>query len=170
MTPTIEHECSQFLQESNGLSLRKMLPIKYDGFTKIKVRYQKNLADIDKLFFEYYKTERNLFTKCILTNGNMEAHDTKELFYIFPINGYKFLYNTEIGDYKTTYTEMVDSLFNIIDPTIVDSIINEHFKTTYTSVDLAVGIESTCQIILYNIPYFYAIRASLIENYSDFLR
>lgn len=170
MTPTIESECSQFLKESKQLPLYKMLPRKYDGFTKVKVRYQKNLADIDKLFFEYYKTERNLFTKCIITNGVQNICEEREKFYIFPINGYKFLYNTQIGDYQSTYTEMLNVLHNNIEPSAVNSIIHDHFKTTYTSSNLACGIETGCQIILYGIPYYYAIRASIIEDYSNFLK
>jgi hypothetical protein len=173
MLPTIKKECSQFLKESNGFPLLKNLPSDNDGFRRVKVRKKKNLnSDLVSVFNETFNEHNQLMQRSIFAHG-MNAfqpiiNDEVEPFFIFPIDGYKFLYAESVSDTTAIYKSTLDKLIEAFGETGIKTF-KEVLKYQYTFNKLDEGLITNSEIILYNIPYYYAIRYSLIENYADFV-
>jgi hypothetical protein len=158
---TIAFQCSQFLEESNGEPLLKNLPRTYNNINKVKVRKRRG-QEFDQKFneaFDYYKLrERSIFT-----SGNkllLCENDDQELFYVFPVNGYKFLFSAEIENSKDELNQTFESIVNEIGPDVGDEIIVDMLRLSYTDQYLAEGIRGNSEIIIYNIPHYYAVRAT----------
>jgi len=169
----IIRECSGFLRESCGEALIKYLPIDSPDSLKVKLRKQRTSTDFDKLFNLVFMDHPDLRQRCVFSNGvtgarHMNNNSDLEAFYIFPIDGYKFIYSPNVDESRIQYGEM---LLNIVDAMGDET---KAFKTfvdvlnyDYTSEDLATGISSGCEIILYGFTHFYAIRASSVKRYSS---
>ena len=166
---SILKECNQFLDESNQRPLLRALPKAGDGFRKVKVRKKNKYNDpleqyFDKAFFDKYK-ELRLRSMIVQTVTPTEIPEDKEMFYVFPINDYKILYNKNVTDYKT----YAQSLRPVLDVQGAESLLTDIFEYTYESQSLVQAIESGAELLIYNIPYYYAIRASLYKDYNDAL-
>lgn len=162
MIPTIANECSQFITESTGRYVVKNLPKKYQGFSKVKVRVGKTKDKISENFNIAFKDrsykihERAIFA---YTNINLLTNENdKEPFYIFPIDGYKILYNPEVKNLQTAY-ESIE---------IDNDLMTDVLSMSYDSGELSEVISHQCEIIFYSIPYYYAIRSSLVDDYHAF--
>ena len=175
MFKTLVDECSEFINETYPYPLLKNLPIYKDGFIKLKIRHKKNkkyvesktLNIFNEAFEQFYK---NVTFKALYAypQETLEEGDINtEPFYIFPVDGYKYLYNTMVTSSHNKYNDILlkienDHLENVFKDIIKDSYCNESLKT---------GISCGSEIIFFDIPYYYAIRQSLIEvPYEDFLR
>lgn len=173
MLPTIQKKCSQFLRESQGFPLLKNLPITGEGFRKVKVRKKKNLKnEIIDAFNETFNEHSELMQRAIFAHS-MSSFEPSismdvEPFYIFPIDGYKFLYAEGVGNttqiYKTTLNTLIENYGEKGIKTF-----QQVLKYQYSFEKLIEGLASNTEIIIYDIPYYYAIRYSLVENYIDFL-
>lgn len=170
----IRERCSEFLQDSRGLALFKNLSTEYAGFQKIKVRTHKTVERDDETFNEAF-VERipNIRQRAIFANGSasFEPDEDPELepFYIFPIDGYKFLYSPEVENSSKDYKHVFHLLLEEFGEDNGKEIILDMLKFTYKSEDLMFGIQQGCEIIIYSVPYYYAIRVSSVKNYSDLL-
>lgn len=168
---TILKECKQFLEESEDKPLVRPLPMSGEGFRKIKVRKKNRYVHpfeqyFDKAFNEKYK-EIRLRSMIVQTDSAARScPEGSELFFVFPIDGYKILYNQYINDYAT-YADTLQKLLS--ESTTVEGLISQVFQFTYESNDLSKAIDSGAELLIYDIPYYYAIRASLVENYSEFV-
>ncbi len=91
-----------------------------------------------------------------------------ESFYIFPIDGYKFMYSREVENSGQEYKQVFDTLFEQFGEKIGNEVITDLLRFTYTSKSLHEGITSGSELIIYGIPYFYAIRTTATE-YSALL-
>lgn len=165
MLPTINQECSLFLLESAGKPLVKALPRHADGFRKVKVRKKKVKEVFEEKFNESFFTEFNeIRNRAVFVNGNQTITDDTELFYIFPIDGYRFMYSKEVIDSTELYKNTFDKLIQSAGDTGMD-IFKEMLQLSYTYDDLPYGIGKGCEIIIYDIPYYYAVRTSLVDDY-----
>lgn len=164
-------ECSMYLEESRGLPLLKNLPSSYKDFQKIKVRKRKKSDSFTKTFNEAFDEIPELRQRAIFANGEktfkLSESAGYEAFYIFPIDGYKFKYSIEVTNSKEDYQE---AFVTIVEQIGDDNIIEQLLKYTYTSTNLHEGISRGAEIIFYGIPYYYAVRANTITNYSDFIK
>lgn len=174
----LSERCSQFFEDASGLPLMKNLPSEYGDFHKVKVRKRSKLKNDSKefaeTFNEAFETElRNLRERAIFANGatSFEPADTAELepFYIFPIDGYKFMYSKEVENSSQDYKTVFDAIFEEFGSEKGNEIIADLLKFSYTSEKLYEGIDQGSEIILYNIPYFYAVRASTVDDYDELL-
>lgn len=162
MIPIIQNECSDFLLESKGQYLIKYLPKKYMGLSKVKVRKGKKINKFGANFNTAFENEQwQIYNRAIFTkaNANIQNYTNNldtEPFYVFPINGYKYLYNTKIHDSEIEYNGL----------TLTDDIISDLLKVSYKTDDLINAFDSKCEVIFYNIPYYYALRASILDDYS----
>lgn len=52
-------------------------------------------------------------------------------------------------------------------PVVAPQLTTEVLKNAYRSVDLSEGIDSSNEILLFHIPYFYAVKQSLYPTYSE---
>lgn len=166
---TIKTECSQFLQESQGLPVFRALPTAYDTFQRVKAR-QKHLNDNVSQAFNTAFSDRfhNIVARGVFTQSViMERDGGLEPFYIFPIDGYKFAYSKGVQNANVNFKSVFETLSSTTEDAF--SITSDLIKYTYTTKRLKEGIESDSEIIFYNIPYFYAVRVSDVGRYSTLI-
>lgn len=168
----IKTECSQFLQESAGMPLFKLLPSTHYNFNKVKVRLQKRKDSVSDVFERAFgSTFVNLRQRAIFTYPSPPPQkENTEPFYVFPINGYKYLYSKEVTNSSNDYERVVDTLFEQFeDQQQASEIVTDLLKYTYLSTSLYEGMASDSEIILYGIPFYYAVRASSCRGYESLL-
>lgn len=163
----ISNHCSMFLRESQGLPLFRNLPSHYDVLQKVKVRKRKTVDEFSNVFnntFEQYG--HNLTQRAIFTHNIDILHEAADVntepFYIFPIDGYQFLYNPEIKSSTHNYQQIFDVVVESFGDTGV-SMVQDVFKLSYTTTNLHEGIEQGAEIIIFNIPFYYAVKSSAYE-------
>ena len=160
MIPTIAKECSEFLETCNNNLIVKNLPSKYQGFAKVKVRFGKSKNEFSKTFDEAFKENKYELHKSAIfayTDINILPTETDlEPFYIFPINGYKFIYNPTVRNSLNEFSSL----------NINEDLITDLLKVSYKNDSLTEAFKNKCEIILYNIPYYYAIRTSILDDCS----
>lgn len=165
----IKDRCSRFIYESNGLPLMKLLPRKYNDVHRVKVRKRKLHGEFDSIFNETFEHEtfdirqRSIFARSVLS----ENTQTHENFYVFPIDGYRFMYNKEVDQSEEKYKKVFEQLNN--DDIGVD-LLSELLRFTYSNKNLYEGIYSGAEIILYNVPFYYAVRVSSVDSYKNLLK
>jgi len=166
-------ECSAYLKMAEGLPLLKNLPSRYEDFQKVKLRRrkQKGKDQFAKTFNEAFDDIPNLRQRAMFANGPTsfiaETND-KEPFYIFPINGFEFMYSLEVTNSSTDYMEAFDAILSQFHGN--NQLMEQVLKYTYTRENLHEGIEHGSEIILYNIPYCYAIRRDSTSSYETLLQ
>lgn len=166
MLPTIRKECSLFLLESEGKPLVKMLPSNSDGFRRVKVRKKKNIDEFEKQFNESFFTEFNdIRNRAVFVNGSQPVSEGVEPFYVFPLDGYRFMYSTEVHNSSELYKDTFDKIIEASGESGME-IFREVLQLSYSYSDLPYAIESGCEIIIYDTPYYYAVRSSLVDNYK----
>ena len=130
------------------------------------------IETFNNAFEEKYNVS-NLHQKAIFANGpkSFIEQSTAEPFYIFPRNGYKFMYSKEVENSNEEYKHTLDNLFDQLgeEDNNASTIVAELLQYTYTSNNLYEGVVSGSEIILYNIPFYYAVRRSAFENYESLL-
>lgn len=168
----IKAECSQFLHETAGSPLLKLLPLAYSNFHKVKVRLQKRRDSVTDVFERAFGAEfSNLRQRAVFAYPVSPAlTENNDLFYVFPVNGYKYLYSKEVTNSSSDYRRVVDTLFEQFDnETQASEVVADLLKYTYASTNLREGIDSKAEIILYGIPYYYAVKVSACQDYSSLL-
>ena len=167
MLPTINNECGMFLLESKGRPLVKALPRHADGFRKVKVRKKKIKAPFEQKFNESFFTEFNeIRNRAVFVNGTQSSTEDTELFYVFPIDGYRFMYSKEVFDSTELYKNTFDRLIETAGAEGMD-IFKDMLQLSYTYDNLPYAIDEGYEIIIYDIPYYYAVRMSLVDDYTD---
>ena len=160
MIPTIENECSEFLDSSNGHYIVKNLPIHHQGFAKVKVRLGKAKTDFAESFNRAFESTRHGLHESAIFGytdaGLLHPNNSTELFYIFPINGFKFIYNPVVEDSNTDYNGVSGEL------------VSDLLQLSYQTGTLSEAMKSKCEIIFYGIPYYYALRKSIVTDYAEF--
>lgn len=172
MLPTLSKECSEYLNLSEGNPLIKNLPIHNDGFRKVKVRKKKNLnSEFIELFNEVFEDHEDLYQRAIFASPNViksPVLDEVEPFYIFPIDGFKYMYAENVANTSDTYKEIFDKLMQNLQNEQGIEIFLDVLRFNYKKDNLAEGIKSGSEIIIYGVPYYYAIRKSIIDDYRKF--
>jgi hypothetical protein len=166
----IKNICSQFIQESRGLPLYKLLPSSYANLQKVKVRIRKNNNLISEVFDSAF-VSNNLRNRAIYCYGAPQTpKNNLDLFYIFPINNFRYMYNKEIQNSSENYKKLIDKLVeNLSDEEQPIEIVSDLVKYTYCKSNLVEGIASNSEIIIYGIPYYYVVRCSSVPNYQYIL-
>lgn len=165
----IQESCSQFLTESAGLPLFKALPRTYGTFHKVKARMKKRNDNVGEAFNKAFETKyTKLSQRAIFAYTQLQQiNENVEPFYVFPINGYKFLYSKEVTNSSSDYKEVIDTLFEQFDNSSkAVEIVTDLLKYTYSSHNLHEGLSSESEIILYGIPYYYAVRVHDVPQYT----
>lgn len=163
-------KCSSFLRESAGLPLYKSLPATYQDFQKVKVRQQKKQDAVTEAFNQAFGDEhvnlrqRAIFTYCVEQEQTLET----EGFFVFPTNGYKFMYCKEVENSSQEYQQVLGTLFEAYndDNTEVYEIVCDLLKRTYVKEGLIEGILAKSEIIIYGVPHYYVVRCSSVPSYG----
>ncbi len=158
----IRTECSQFLQQSGQLPVYKPLPTTYNDFHKVKVRFHKKQTAVVEAFNKAFTDYYNMRQRAIFAYGQCPSlSEGTEPFYVFPINGFKFLYSKEVKNSSADYQHVIDTLFEQFeDNTRAIEIVRDLLKYTYLRENLYEGIMSDSEIIFYGVPFYYAVRES----------
>ena len=166
----IAKECSTFLREAQGLPLFKILPSTYEDIQKVKVRKHRTKTKFSETFNEAFDDEiRDLRQRAVFVNSKiMEVTENDDLFYVFPRDGYKFMYCPEVTHSTNDYQQVFDSLFEQFEDEKAEQLIHDLLKFTYTRENLYEGLTKEVEIIFYNIPYYYSARVDTF-NYPDLL-
>ena len=111
--------------------------------------------------------------RAIFANGEVSSHniveDAQDSFYIFPVDGYKFIYSKEVENSTEDYKQVIESVFGQFGEQKGKEVVTDLLRFSYTSKHLAEGILSGSEIVVYGIPFYYAVRSSSVDNYSDML-
>jgi hypothetical protein len=166
----IAKECRTFLSESKSLPLFKTLPATYEDLQKVKVRKLRTRTKFSETFNEAFEEEvRDLRQRAVFTNRKIvDITEELDLFYVFPKNGYKFMYCTEVTHSTNDYQQVFDSLFEQFEDEKAEQLIHDLLKFTYTRQNLHEGLVKEAEIIFYNIPYYYSARVDSFD-YPDLL-
>ncbi len=161
----IAKECSSFLREAQELPVFKQLPTAYNDIQKIKVRKHRDQTKFSQTFNDAFVEDvRDLRQRAVFTNSRLTEHVADaDLFYVFPKNGYNFMYSAEVKHSSNDYQQVFDSLFEQFDNEKAEQIIHDLLKFTYTRENLFEGIKKEVEVIFYNIPYYYAARVDAFE-------
>lgn len=156
---TIRSQCSDFINESEGLPAYKKLP-KNVNFTKLKARTRKRTDSFSESFNNALVP--NLRQRAIYAHGSKpKLNENEGGYYIFPINGYKYVFNECIQDssiYENVYRGVNDS-----------ELFTELLQHNYTNDHLVEGLESGAEILFHSIPYVYAINVDVFPSYNQLL-
>lgn len=149
-------ECSDFLVESQGGPIFKTLPTIKSVFRKVKVRFRDDepLTHILDLAFE--RETKHISKKLVTVNGldtYKFSEDHHSDFFIFPINGYKYIYNRLADSHKNLRNVLEALQTNQLPPDVSEELLRYMYVTT----ELHEGILSGAEIIIYNVPFFYAV-------------
>ena len=170
----VNDHCRQFINESGGFPLFKNLSSEYNDVHRVKVRRQKKKNKITQTFNEAFNNkftdlrQRALFAYA--SPHNVPLAENQEVFYVFPIDGFRFMYNTQVADSNEEYKQAFDTMFEQFDSQEQASkIMSDLLQYTYTSDNLIEGLKQGVEIIMYNLPFYYAIRKTTANTYKDLL-
>lgn len=168
----LNRECSTFLQESNGQPLMKLLPATCFNFQKVKVRLQKKRDRVTDVFERAFGEQfPKLRQRAVFTYPNVIPESAgQDLFYVFPINGYKYMYSKEVTNSSADYQRVIDTLVEQLDDTSeATDIASGLLKYSYSNASLQEAFSSRSEVILYSIPYYYAVRVNACSSYESLL-
>jgi len=166
----IKHRCSQFIEEADGNPIIKNLPQTYENFQKVKVRKRKQKNDFSNAFNGAFADEmQDLRERAVFVNGYVNIVESLDPFYVFPVNGYQFMYSREVENSSENYKQVFESIFKVWDESAATDVVNDLLRFTYISEDLSSGIQSGAEIILYNIPYYYCfdLQVMHLQNHHN---
>lgn len=152
--------CSQYIVESKQIPLYRNLSSSLPDVTRVKIRHKKNASTINQVFAEAFAPkvrERSLFAK-----STTSYKENTEPYYIFPINGYKYLYSLDIKDSNHEYNNLCETLYSSFDQEQATDVFSDMLRFTYHSDKLYQGIINESEILFYDIPAFYAVKVSSV--------
>lgn len=168
----IGENCHQFFEESGGFPMVKLLPKSYNDFRKVKIRKRNRNGSFVDSFNEAFEHEmHHLRERSLFANGDihLNADKTSEPFYVFPIDGYDFIYSKDVTNSSENYSSVFNEIFDQLGEATGERVFTELLKFNYTSTNLHEGLEVGSEIIVYGIPYYYAIRKTAINDYDNLL-
>lgn len=167
----IRTDCDQFLIESDHHPVWRMLPRNYADIQRVKIRQHKRTDAVTRIFNEAFAELPNIRQRSLITSSQLPPN-TNDLdpFYVFPINGYRFMYSREVKDSTLDYRHVIDVVFEQFDSeNKAAEILSDIVKYSYVNKNLLEGICSGAEIIFYNIPYYYAVRCEAFPHYSNLI-
>lgn len=162
----VKEACGDFLRAAGRQPLFKTMPSHYDDFRKVKVRFRRMNNEKSELINRSFQDQHNkLYQRSVFAWTDRSCLPaTEDAFYIFPINGYEFLYNTEIKNSTLEYQKTLEVLMKEArSAEEANALFSDVLKYTYESNDLDKAFEAKSEVIVHNIPFFYSVRADVID-------
>ena len=147
-------ECSQFISESQKLPVYRALPTTYGEMRKVKVRKQKSTSFTEAYNRAFNDQHPDLVQRSIVANGNPSSLVLEEDvagYLVYPIDGYKFMYTAEVTDTIEQHKDVFESIGD-------SGVFSEMLSFSYSNENLHEGIQLGSEILLFNIPHYYAIQ------------
>ena len=162
--------CQQFLEESHGLPLIKWFTTEYPNVHRVKMRKRKNGGDFDTVFNEaFYEQYPSLRQRSIIINQT--PVEGKEPYFVFPSDGFKFMYSPTITDSKAQYGSTYDDVTTSLSEETGKEIFKDILTYGYVDDSLEKAIVESAEIIVYNIPFFYVVRCNMdYDNLLEYLQ
>lgn len=158
--------CSDYLKESNGAPLYKVLTPGNDvRKVKLRIRKMRDSLEINNIY-EHAFSINKIYNKALFANGKKSTNDDN-LYYVFPVNGYKFFYATEIENSSRDAKATLDEMIRESNHDIAEELLTDLMKFIYKSDNLIEAIESGAEVMLYNIQKFYAVKTSSYKKYDE---
>jgi hypothetical protein len=159
----LKTNCSEFINESQQIPLYRSLPTTLDEISRVKIRHKKKNNALNDAFTEAFESkvrQRSIFASSVkpLREGKEEPY------YVFPVNGYKYLYSNDIQNSQTEYNVVCEALFEHCgNDKVATELISDMLKISYHNDNLHEALISKAEILLYSIPAYYAVKASTID-------
>lgn len=150
----IRNNCSEFLRESKGYPVYKQLYGQYGVCSKVKVRHRSD--PILEQFFSH-----TIDSKTVVETLSYPKESGLN-YWIFPINGYRYVYNTNTVDYKTTINTIIEMTADV-------DVVHDLISDLYVQANLVEGLQTNTEILWYKISHFYAVDCSMFEDYNELL-
>lgn len=168
--PTIKNECAQFIRESNSIPLFKSLISGKDAFIRVKARHRKiHDESFENAFNSAFQKQSNkMLSKAIFCNTNEMVLPNHENYYVFPIDGYRILYSKNDKNTSKTYQTALTEIIDMVAENHAVDLLTTILSDDYTDVNLGEALTNKKEILIYGIPYFYAIKCSLFPNIDDY--
>ena len=147
----------------------KTLPETYPDFHRVKVRHAKKKTNFDQSLNIAFESERTHFSQRAIFASGQTNNLNENSFYVFPTNGFHFLYNTAITETDENHLKAFDEICEKFGDKRGGELFAEVLRFSYTPQNLVEGISSGSEIILYGIPSYYAMRVSSVDDYDDVL-
>lgn len=160
----IMKECSSYLNQYEGPPFIKWIPNSAaDDRTilKIKLRHRKNHSTFDD-YFNYALSKKGLRQKALFIKNDPENNSSP--YFIIPPNGYQTLYSSMVHDSKELEEKLFKPLLTLNCVETIKSLFKEVLELHYTDTDPSQAIVQNREVILYNVPYVYAIK----QGQADF--
>jgi len=175
MWDKLAHECSDFLS-SCKYPLIKVLKKETNcrNIKKVKVRTKRRKDTFIKHFNEAFSMHNNIHGRSVFCNGKHSEirNDEYEKVYVFPINGFRFLYNPDV-EYHLEYEKIRNQIqeSTSLPSTEADKLFIDMLEYSYknNNISLSDAAFNGNEIIIYNIPYYYAIRKNKFQYYEQIL-
>jgi hypothetical protein len=166
MIKTLFDECNHFLEHSNGIPLIKTLPKIGEGFRRVKVRHRKTLSKVGKSFDAVIESEyKNFINRCVTAYNHYPdiTNPLMEHFFIFPVDGYKVIYNPSISNSTTQLEKIYSLLESSMGAESSMQTLSDMVAMSYTPYKFEKN-HNPCEFLIYDISHFYAIRTSIVDN------
>lgn len=171
----LRNSCDQYISMNESPLLKNVLG-KEEAFARIKVRFHRRTSDFISVFNDVLAQKYNipnLHQRSVFANGTTSFVPLEEAtpYYVFPINGFKFMYSPSIQSSDNEYRSIFETLLEKCDgdEPQAASFLKDLMSYNYVSEDLEQGVVDGCEIILYNIPYYYAVNAVNFPDYQELL-
>lgn len=160
----ITEHCSDFLEQCS-VPLYVNLRDVYPQVARVKVR-KINRSPLlkeamDSAFPDYY----NISQRCVFARTTLQTAPNRIPYYIFPINGYQYLYNKQVAEHNNVISDLLGTL----DETLVPQVASELMQATYCSDSIEEAAAYQSEVIIYGIPKFYAVRVNN-NSYDKLMR
>jgi len=167
----IKRDCSAFIAESRGFPAYKTIhvnsPPLIQQLYKIKVRHKNTTSEptLNELYSAAF--EPKLRERSVIVHGNIKlCESSSNAFYIFPKDGYEFLYSKDVTCSAEDYKEVFNTLKENMQQESAFTILTDMLKFSYTDTKIDEGLKQEAEILIYNIPFFYAVPVSAYPNYN----
>jgi len=165
---SIKLDCQEFLEDSQDKPLIKWCSSAWPDVHRIKVRKRKHVdlftEQFNSAFADVYPS---ILNRSVIIN-EFKNNDDDDQFYIFPIDGFKFMYCSEINNSKVQLSPVLDEIMAGMDDE-GSGVIQDMLHVTYQEDNITEAIVDNVEIIIYNIPVFYAVRSNIdYSNVVDF--
>lgn len=170
---TIQDQCSQFLSEAGHRPLYRLLPISYCDVQKIKIRTKKQVTEMSGILNQAFNQKyANLAQRSVFSQSKLPLKTEQyEPFYVFPIDGFQYMYSREVQQSSVDYQDAITKIFETF-PSVeqATNMVSDLLKFNYISTNLVEGIEAGAEIIIYNIPCYYAARVRCHPKYEKLVK
>ena len=110
----------------------------------------------NEAFYDQYPSLRQ---RSVIVNS--EKGKGKEPFYVFPSDGYKFMYSPTITNSNNQYGETFTDITKSLSENTGKEIFQDILTYAYVSDSLEKAIVESAEIIVYNIPFFFVVNCNI---------